>query len=172
MGNNTENTSASTLRQIAQILDRHAVEYIVIGGQAEILMGSPRITYDVDLCYSRTPQNLQHLASALQEIQPTLRGAPPGLPFIIDARTLEMGSNFTFKTPIVDLDLLGWVEPIGDYHALKKNAIQLNIGDMDISVIDLDDLIRIKQHVGREKDKGSLLQLLAIKKIREETGQK
>src|SRR3989442_755304 len=40
-------------------------------------MGSSRVTYDVDLCYRRTPDNLERLATALGTLSLTLRGAPP-----------------------------------------------------------------------------------------------
>jgi hypothetical protein len=46
------------LERIAETMLRHDVEFIVIGGQAECLFGSPRLTFDVDLCYRRTPANL------------------------------------------------------------------------------------------------------------------
>ena len=163
-----EPKSKSDLRRIAEVMLRHGVEFIVIGGQAESLMGSPRVTYDVDLCYRRDKENLERLAEALKELKPSLRGAPPDLPFIIDARALALGGNFTLKTPIVDLDLLAWVEPIGDFQALAKRATKERVGDLDLLVIDLDDLIRIKQHIQRPKDRESLMQLLAIKRVMEE----
>jgi hypothetical protein len=56
----------SDLEKIAAILLRHDVEFLVIGGQAEVLMGSPRVTYDTDLCYRRTKENLERLAQALR----------------------------------------------------------------------------------------------------------
>src|SRR2546426_2222366 len=54
----------------------HGVEFIIVGGQAEALMGGARVTYDVDLCYRRTPDNLERLATALGTLNLTLRGAP------------------------------------------------------------------------------------------------
>ena len=111
---------------------------------------------------------MARLARALKELNPTLRGAPPDLPFIIDAKTLALGSNFTLNTSIIDLDLLGYVEPIGDFEALIKRAQTYRVGSYDLQVIDLDDLIKIKQHIRRSKDQDSLMQLLAIKKVREE----
>src|SRR3954454_10637180 len=164
----SEEFITSALERIAEVLTRHGVEFIVIGGQAEWVMGSPRITYDVDLCYRRNRQNLAQLASALKELNPTLRGAPPDLPFVIDVKTLELGSNFTLNTSIIDLDLLGYVEPIGDFEALIKRAQTYRVGSYDLQVIDLDDLIKVKQHIRRSKDQDSLMQLLAIKKVREE----
>jgi len=144
---------------------------MVVGGQAEALMGSPRVTYDVDLCYRRTRANLERLAAALRSLSLTLRGAPPDLPFRIDARSLALGQNFTFE---VDgefaLDLLGYLEPIGAYDDLLPGAERMSIGGRSILVIGLDDLMRIKRHLGRPKDRASLPQLEAIKRLREQEG--
>lgn len=60
-----EYTDKSPLERIVDLLVKHGVEFIVIGGQAETIFGSPRITYDVDLCYRRTRANLERLANAL-----------------------------------------------------------------------------------------------------------
>ena len=166
--NMAEDIEKSSLRQIAELFAAHGVEFLVIGGQAEVLFGSPRVTYDVDLCYRRTADNLARLASALQELKPTLRGAPPDLPFIIDARSLALGSNFTFNTTVGPLDLLGWVEPLGDYDAMLKHAESYQLGGLTVRTISLDDLIKVKEHIRRTKDKGSLFQLAAIKQIRNE----
>jgi predicted nucleotidyltransferase len=163
-----ESPHESDLEKIAKLLRDQGVEFIVIGGQAASAHGSPLVTYDVDLCYRRTPQNLERLAKALRQLNPTLRNAPADLPFIIDARTLTLGSNFTFATINGNLDLLGWVEPIGDYEAVSRNAITVSVAGMELKIIGLDDLIRIKQHIRRQKDQMALIQLLAIKKIRDE----
>lgn len=144
-----EKPGKSKLRQFAEILRAHQVDFIVIGGQAEILMGGARVTFDVDLCYRRTPQNLENLARALRELKPTLRGAPPDLKFRIDAQALALGNNYTFCTPIGDLVLLGYVEPLGGYEELRKHATVERPDDLEVHVISLDDLITIKQHLGR-----------------------
>lgn len=156
----------SRLEQILDIFHEFGVEYIVVGGQAELIFGSPRDTYDIDLAYRRTSENLERLAKALRMIKPTLRNAPPDLPFVIDARTLALGDNFTFCTPYGDFDLLGYLEPIGGYDDLIKRVERHTVGGRQIPVIALDDLIRIKQHINRPKDRESLGQLLAIKELR------
>ncbi len=159
---------SSDLETIAAILLRHNVEFIVIGGQAEVLMGSPRVTYDTDLCYRRNQENLEHLARAIGEIKPTLRGAPSDLPFVLDARALAFGSNYTLNTTMGPLDLVGWVEPLGGYDSLLPACETYVLGDLTVRTIGLDDLIRVKQHIGRAKDSESLLQLLAIRILRNE----
>lgn len=161
-------TEKSALEQIAEMLHTHRVEFIVIGGQAEALLGSPRVTFDIDLCYRRTKDNLKRLAAALRELKPTLRNAPPDLPFVIDEQSLALGCNFTFRTPFGPLDLLGYLEPLGDFDVIAKHATAMQVAEMELNVISIDDPITIKRHIGRPKNRESLLQLLAIKKLQSE----
>jgi predicted nucleotidyltransferase len=151
---------------IAEHLQRHGVEFMVIGGQAAALLGSPLPTYDVDLCYRRTAENLQRLADALKELHPTPRGAPPDLPFRLDAQALALGSNFTFQTDHGPLDLLGWVEPFGTYEELSPRATFITVDSLTLLTISLDDLIAIKRHIKRPKDQAALLQLESLKRLR------
>src|SRR5438105_339632 len=122
-----QNNEPARLELAAVALQKHGVKFIVIGGQAEYIFGSPRVTYDVDLCYERSLPNLERLARALAELNPMLRGAPPDLDFPIDARALALGSNYTFDTAIGKLDLLGYVEPVGGYTDLVKKAKEFEI---------------------------------------------
>ena len=166
------NTDASTekpsLVRIAERLRDHGVEFMVIGGQAAVLLGSPLATFDVDLCYKRTRENIRRLAEALKELHPTLRGAPRDLPFRLDAESLALGSNFTFDTDEGPLDLLGYVEPLGNYEALVPGSELLDAGGVELQVIGLEDLIAIKRHLRRPKDQATLAQLEALKRLREE----
>jgi hypothetical protein len=166
-----ETADASPLERFCALFAEAGVEFMVVGGQAEVLMGGARVTYDVDLCYRRTSENLSRLATALKRLSLTLRGAPPDLKFRLDAEALALGSNYTFE---VDgeyaLDLLGFLEPIGSYEDLLPHAEIMQIGGHPVRVIGLDDLIRIKRHLGRPKDRESLLQLDAIKRLREQEG--
>jgi hypothetical protein len=52
-----------------EVLERHHVLYIVIGGFAAELRGSPYATRDVDVTPARTRGNLGRLATALTELE-------------------------------------------------------------------------------------------------------
>src|SRR5581483_11959285 len=134
------------LLAIAEHLQRHGVEFLVIGGQAAALLGSPLPTFDVDLCYRRTAPNLERLATALKELHPSLRGAPADLPFVLDAQSLALGANYTFNTDYGPLDLLGWVEPFGTFESLLPGATVIAAGETKLLTIGLDELIVIKRH--------------------------
>lgn len=170
MPNASGDPSQPALRVIVDVLNRHGVEFLVVGGQAESLMGSPRVTYDVDICYRRTPENLARLSKALSELRVSLRDAPPGLPFKPDERTLAAGLNFTFSSTAGPIDILGEVEPIGRFEDLAERAERYRVEQTEIDTIALEDLIRVKRHLNRPRDQESLYQLLAIRRVREETG--
>jgi hypothetical protein len=54
--------------RLLEVLGRHDVEFVLIGGLAGALHGSPAATNDADICPARTPDNLSHLAAALVEL--------------------------------------------------------------------------------------------------------
>ena len=93
------------------------------------------------------------------------------MPFRLDAEALALGANFTFDTNLGPLDLLGWLEPIGGYDDVLQNAEKMRVGHLDLWVIGLDDLIRIKRHIRRPKDQIALVQLESLKKLRDSAGE-
>jgi len=54
-----EESIRTRLESVVALLQRHDVEFLLIGGMAEALFGSPRPTYDIDICYRRTPAKLR-----------------------------------------------------------------------------------------------------------------
>ena len=170
MPNESKDQADHPLKTAVELLQRHGVEFVVIGGQAELMMGSPRITYDVDFCYRRTPESIRRLADALNEIDVKLRGVPVEVPFKADARTIEAGLNFTFESKIGPIDLLGEVEPIGGYEQVMERAEWYEVWGRRFPTISLDDLLRVKQHIARPRDADSIYQLKCIKRAREEEG--
>src|SRR5438128_4509354 len=95
--------------KLLRVLKEGGVEFIVVGGVAAVAHGSARLTQDLDLVYGRTSENIDRLVSTLEPLRPYLRGAPPGLPFRLDAPTIRRGLNFTLTTSLGALDLLGEV---------------------------------------------------------------
>jgi hypothetical protein len=67
-------------RALLPKLVENEVNFIIVGGAAATAHGSPRLTLDLDIVYSRDDLNLERIVKALDPIQPYLRGAPPGLP--------------------------------------------------------------------------------------------
>ena len=146
----------------------NGVRFVVIGGIAGRAWGSPTITNDLDICYERNKQNHQALATALRKLEATLRGAPPGWPFLLDERTITMGDSFTFETVAGPLDCLGTPSGITGYGDLLKNATEIDLeDDLRVAICSLDDLIRMKRAADRPKDRIEVEILTAVKEERE-----
>jgi hypothetical protein len=151
------------LRQLAT----GGVEFVLVGGLAMSAHGSAYVTSDLDVCYARTPQNLDALAGALAPLHPVLRGAPAGLPFRLDALTLKAGLNFTLTTDRGDIDLLGEMSGIGGYEKALAMSEERTVFGRTIRLLSLDGLIAAKKAAGRAKDRLHLLELEELKKLRE-----
>ncbi len=54
-----ERQDTSPLERFCALFTDAGVEFMIVGGQAEALMGSPRVTYDFDFCYRRSSENLE-----------------------------------------------------------------------------------------------------------------
>ncbi|HEY7002351.1 MAG TPA: hypothetical protein VH330_11480 [Candidatus Udaeobacter sp.] len=153
---------AVDLAQIIPPLIRGKVDFILIGGMAAILHGSARVTFDVDLAYSRTDDNIERLAATLAPHAPYLRGAPPNLPFTWDAKTIRSGLNFTLTTELGDVDLLGEVIGGESYSDLLPHSFEVEAFGVRFKCIDLPTLIRIKETAGRPKDLEAIAELRVL----------
>lgn len=131
----------------------HGVDFVLIGGQAGISHGSSYPSYDLDVLYARDHDNVVRLVAALDEIGVRLRGAPEDFPFILDARTIENGGNFTFITPYGDFDVLADAAGMPSYEELKSAAIDSEVFGHLVKVASIDHLIAMKRAAGRTKDK-------------------
>jgi len=149
-------------RALVQALSEGRVDFIIIGGLAAAVHGSARLTQDVDCLYSRAPANLERLVAALGAHAPYLRGAPPGLPFEWSVATIERGLNFTLTTDLGDLDLLGEIPGGGDYDALRRQAVEVDLFGRRCLCLGLAPLIRVKRAAGRPKDLEALAELEAL----------
>jgi predicted nucleotidyltransferase len=138
------------------------VRFIIVGGFAGTVLGSPRTTVDLDIVYARDGGNLERLARTLAPHAPYLRGAPPGLPFRLDVPTLERGLNFTLVTALGDLDLLGDVAGGGTYEELLPCSERLRVLGVEVDVVTLPHLIRLKRAAGRPKDLEAIAELEAL----------
>lgn len=147
---------------LLRALHEAGVEFIVVGGVAATAHGSARLTQDLDVAYSRDPDNLERIVDALAPLEPYLRGAPPGLPFRWNLETLQRGLNFTLTTELGDLDLLGEITGGGTYDDLLPHTVELEIFGMSCRCLELEFLIRVKRAAGRPRDLEAVAELEAL----------
>ncbi len=155
------------LEGLLAALTRGDVEFILVGGVAARAHGSARLTQDLDVVYARTAENLPRLAAALAPLGPYLRGAPPGLPFRLDAATLRAGLNFTLTTSLGDLDLLGEIAGGGGYSDLLPRTQRMKVFGGEVRCLELVKLIATKRAAGRPRDLEAIAELEALREERD-----
>ena len=153
---------AVDLAQVIPPLVRAKVDFILIGGMAAILHGSARVTFDVDVVYSRTHDNIERLTTALAPYRPYLRNAPSSLPFAWDTKTIRNELNFTLTTTVGDIDLLGEVAGGDTYSDLLLHSFEVEAFGVRFKCLDLPTLIRIKEAAGRRKDQEAIAELRVL----------
>ena len=152
-------------------LTRHKVDYLLIGGLAVSLHGVERATMDVDITVAMNPDNLASLIETARELRLT-----PALPVPLEAlndlgllrqwhaeRNLEV---FALRAPGlagVTVDVL--LFPPVEFAGMAHRVVVFNVADIPIRVASIDDLIALKQAVGRPIDLSDIEHLQRIKAL-------
>jgi predicted nucleotidyltransferase len=147
-------------------LTARGVDFVVIGGIAVILLGSPRTTQDLDICFARDRENLEALGRVLVELEGRLRNIDEDVPFVPDARTLAGMELLTLSTTAGNLDV--HVRPKGapPYPTLRRRARRLSLEGFAVLVASIDDMIAMKVAAGRTRDLADVEELEAIRRLR------
>jgi len=145
--------------KLLEVLEHHGVHFVVIGGLAAELRGSPYATRDVDVTPSRERANLGRLADALRDLDAKLRisGVEGPVEFPLDQHSFDWGTTWTFVTTHGFLDIALLPDGTRGYDDLRRGASRERITDtLEVSVASLADVIRSKEAAGREKDRAVL----------------
>ncbi len=156
------------IARLLETLSNAGVRFIIVGGAAATAHGSARLTQGLDVVYARDDENRRRILAALAALSPYPRGAPEGLPFQWDQSTLSHGTNFTLRTSLGAIDLLGEITGGGGYDALLPSTVEANVYGVECRVLDLDRLIEVKRAAGRPKDFEAVAELELIRDRRRE----
>jgi predicted nucleotidyltransferase len=137
--------------RILRTLAEHDVEYVLIGGLAVQTHGHVRTTNDADLIPAPTPENLERLASALRALEAEVLN-PGEAETPIDGRMLPRATIWQFVTRDGGVDVMHEVPGGRSFAELSERALHVRLGDIDVPVVDLDDLIQMKLARGRPVD--------------------
>ena len=129
------------------LIIKHRVDFVLIGGYAVILHGGDRTTSDIDLLIEPTKENGQKLLNAFKEGN-------------FEAGNIEL---YEFENPLFlsfgfepeAIDIMTFTKGI-TYNEASKNATLINIDGHQIKLVDVRDLIKIKESLQREGSKGLL----------------
>jgi len=155
-GQETSDASRLNPAAIVAALNRHQVRYVIIGAFAAIAQQAPiPATRDIDLTPDTSQDNLALLSRALTDLGAKIRTAavPEGLPFSHDATSLAAAEVWNLVCADGEFDISFHPSGFaGGYAQLAVNARRLRVGDIEVVVADLADVIRSKETAGRPKD--------------------
>jgi len=155
--------SVAILSQLLQRLCDADVDFVVIGGFAALMHGSTLVTRDLDICAVLSHEDVAKLREALRDLNPTHRLTPQKLSFLTNPDVGVPVQNLYLETEIGAVDILSSVLGVGDFARVRAGSMELQVFGRRCRVISLDDLIRAKEALGREKDQLAAKEMRAIR---------
>ena len=137
--------------RILRVLDEHGVEYVLIGGLAVQTHGHVRTTNDADLIPAPDPANLERLASALRALEARVLN-PDQEGVEVSAKMLPRATIWQFASRDGGIDVMHEVPGGRTYSELSDRALHVRLGNIEVPVVGLDDLIQMKLARGRPVD--------------------
>lgn len=131
-------------KEFIELLNRHKVRYLVVGGYAVALHGHPRYTRDLDVWVELSPENADNLIKALEEFGFGSLGLKPE-DFLVSDQIIQLGY------PPNRIDILTTLKQV-KFEDCYKEKVELEIQGLKISFIDLENLKQNKRATGRPQD--------------------
>lgn len=158
------------LKELVLRLQDRGVEFVLAGGFGVVAHGSSLVTRDVDVACRMNHENLGRLFEALQELHPVHRMTPKKLPFTREQ--VERGGieNLYLSIDGGQLDCLGAIKGLGGYEECRAQSEAVDLDGTEVRVLTLDALITAKRAMGRPRDLHAVLELEAIREMRQAQG--
>ena len=149
------------LSELTRRLVEARVEFVLIGGFAAVAHGSTLVTRDVDICCRFSESNLKRIRDALIDLHPVHRNRPDP-PFDLTPEQCASLTNLYLKTDLGALDCLGEVLGVGDFDAVLKRSIEVELPFGRCLLLDIAGLISAKEAMNRDHDRITVRQLKEI----------
>ena len=135
-------------KEFVELLNKHKVEYLIIGGYALGIHGYPRYTGDLDIWVNPTLINAQKTLNVLDDFGFSTIGLTIN-DFLETSNVIQLGY------PPFRIDLI--TQPDGiTFDECYQNKIVVNYNDLEIAIIGINDFKKNKQATGRFKDLDNL----------------
>ena len=127
--------------ELVSILNRHKVEYLIVGAYAVGYHGYIRATVDMDILVSPAPANAIRVAAALKDFAAI--AVDPGQ--IVEKTLIELGREPNSVHIITTITGVPW-------EAAWSSRVKGKIGDQPAPFLSKECLIKNKRAMGRKKD--------------------
>ena len=143
------------------------VEFVIVGGFAGVVHGCSLVTQDIDICCDFSPANLFRLQKAVADLNPVHRITSNHLKLLLTDDNCQTYKNLYLDTDAGQLDCLSDIKGIGDYAAVRDASETIEADGKEYHVLTLDALIMAKKAMNRPYDQEAVVQLEAVKKLKE-----
>jgi transcriptional regulator with XRE-family HTH domain len=157
------------LGELIATLARHGVDYLVIGGVATQVHGHRRTTMDFDLTPDPSPANLRRLGSALVELDahPWDAGAEKAEISVGDPERLALTAIVPpLLTRHGQIHILREPKGARGFDEMRERALVVDLDGVEVAIVSLDDLIRMKRAAGRPADLDDIAALTEVERQR------
>ena len=137
--------------EFLRLLEKHKVDYMIVGGYAVAFHGFPRFTKDMDVFFDASPGNIDKLRHVLV----AFGFGEQDLPAEVFA---QKGNVLAFGVIPVRIDLLNDIDGVS-YADAKRNAVRGKYGRVEVSFIGREELVRNKRATPRARDKADVEEL-------------
>jgi hypothetical protein len=132
------------VRDLLALLDKHGVRYLIVGGFAVAVHGTPRYTKDLDIWVECSPDNAVRLARVLDDFGFASLGVSAA-----DFETPDLVVQLGYEPNRIDI-LTGLTG--AQFEEAYPQRVIAKIGDLDVPIIDRASLIANKRALGRPQD--------------------
>jgi hypothetical protein len=155
-----------------ETLHRHGVRYVLIGGVAARLHGSPLQTQDMDVTPDPAGSNLERLVAALKELGAQFRvaGQEEGVVVPLHPAWFHSLTSATFITRAGLLDVVLRPDGLAGYDSIASAGVDFEVYGIPVRVAALRDIVRSKEAANREKDRAALPVLRQLQSLVDEHG--
>jgi len=133
------------LVSIAKQFENYDIPYIIIGGQAVLLYGEPRLTKDIDITIGLNIDMVDKIVKIMQEI--SLKPLP---------KDLNQFVKQTMVLPLIETESGTRVDLIFSFSQFEQDALKraniITINNTGVRYASLEDMIIFKVFSGRPRD--------------------
>jgi predicted nucleotidyltransferase len=144
------------IRKIAEQLDKENIPYMIIGGQAVLIYGRPRLTRDIDITLGIDTDKFALIEKVCNQLKFEL--------------LVEKPEDFAEKTKVLPAEepeskiRVDFIFSFTPYEAQAiKNAKQVQVGDYPVNFASREDVIIHKMVAGRAVDEEDVKSIMAKK---------
>lgn len=158
--------------RIFKLLNSKRIKYLVIGGVAVNLHGFKRATGDLDILISLEDKNIKKFVDLMKSLnwRPRL---PVDMNEFADSKQrqkwiktkgMKVFSVYNPKLALEHIDVM--MENYIDFVSAYRRRKVVSDGNLKISIISIQDLIKLKKIAGRERDQIDIHALEQIRRLK------